>query len=100
MTNAVAVTIAPDVYYDPWDLGLNADPYPMFTRLRAEAPLYYNEVHDFYAVSRFADVNQALIDHQTFSSARGVVLEIDAAIFSSSSAVRGWDTMPALPRTG
>lgn len=76
MKNAVATTTTPDVYYDPWDVGLNTDPYPMFTRLRAEAPLYYNEVHDFYAVSRFEDVNAALIDHKTFSSARGVVLEI------------------------
>ncbi len=76
MKNAVAATTTQDVYYDPWDVALNADPYPMFARLRAEAPLYYNEVHDFYAVSRFEDVNAALIDHKTFSSARGVVLEI------------------------
>lgn len=65
-----------DLYYDPWHAELNADPYPMFKRLRNESPLYYNEVHDFYAVSRFDDVNRALVDHQTFSSARGVVLEI------------------------
>ncbi|GAA2566945.1 cytochrome P450 [Mycolicibacterium diernhoferi] len=64
------------LYYDPWDTDLNADPYPMFGRLRAEAPLYYNEAHDFYAVSRFEDVNRALVDHATFSSARGAVLEI------------------------
>lgn len=64
------------LYYDPWDTDLNADPYPMFGRLRAEAPLYYNEAHDFYAVSRFDDVNRALVDHATFSSARGAVLEI------------------------
>ena len=63
------------VYYDPWDADLNADPYPMFKRLRDDAPLYYNEPHDFYAVSRFDDVNRALVDHQTFSSAKGVVLE-------------------------
>ncbi|MET0700867.1 MAG: cytochrome P450 [Mycobacterium sp.] len=65
-----------DVYYDPWDIELNADPYPMFQRLRDTAPLYYNAEHDFYALSRFEDVNRALVDHQTFSSARGVVLEI------------------------
>lgn len=65
-----------DVYYDPWDVGLNADPYAMFRRIRDEAPLYYNEAHDFYAVSRFDDVNRVLVDHKTFSSARGVVLEI------------------------
>jgi cytochrome P450 len=65
-----------DVYYDPWEPELNADPYPMFKRLRDTAPLYYNEPHDFYALSRFDDVNRALVDNQTFSSARGVVLEI------------------------
>ena len=63
-------------HYDPWDPDLNADPYPMFKRLRDEAPLYYSEAHDFYALSRFDDVNRALFDHQTFSSAKGVVLEI------------------------
>lgn len=64
------------LYYDPWHAGLNADPYPMFKRFRDEAPLYYNETHDFYALSRFDDVNRTLVDHRTFSSARGVVLEI------------------------
>jgi cytochrome P450 len=65
-----------DVRYDPYDLELNADPYPMFARIREEAPLYYNPEHDFYAVSRFDDVNKAAFDHATFSSARGAVLEI------------------------
>ncbi|QNJ90872.1 cytochrome P450 [Mycolicibacterium fluoranthenivorans] len=64
------------VYYDPWDPALNANPYPMFKRFRDEAPLYHNEIHDFYAVSRFDDVNRALVDHASFSSARGAVLEI------------------------
>lgn len=62
--------------YDPWDAELNADPYPMFKRFRDEAPLYFNEVHDFYAVSRFDDASRVLVDHQSFSSARGAVLEI------------------------
>jgi cytochrome P450 len=65
-----------DVYFDPYDVELNADPYPMFRRLRDEQPLYYNAQHDFYALSRFADVNKALVDYQTFSSARGAIVEI------------------------
>ncbi|WP_039823066.1 cytochrome P450 [Nocardia testacea] len=70
-------TSAPsDVYYDPYDVELNADPYPMFKRLREERPLYYNETHDFFALSRFADVNAALIDKDTFSSARGAIIEL------------------------
>jgi cytochrome P450 len=72
----VTVSATSDIYFDPYDVGLNADPYPMFRRLREEAPLYYNAQHDFYAVSRFADVNKALVDHETFSSARGAIIEL------------------------
>ena len=64
------------VYFDPYNVEINADPYPTFARLREEAPLYYNEEFDFYALSRFADVNKALIDHETFSSARGAIIEL------------------------
>lgn len=64
------------VYFDPYDVDINADPYPSFARLRDEAPLYYNEQYDFYALSRFADVNKALVDHETYSSARGAIVEL------------------------
>ena len=64
------------LYYDPYDVGINADPYPVYRRLREEAPLYYNEEHDFYAVSRFADVERGLKDHQTFISSKGGILEL------------------------
>ena len=64
------------VRFDPYDVELIADPYPMFARLRDEAPLYYNAEYDFFALSRFADVNKALVDHTTFSSARGAILEL------------------------
>ena len=70
------MTVSTDVCYDPYDVGLNADPYPMFRRLREEAPLYYNAQHDFYALSRFTDVSKGLVDHETFSSARGAILEL------------------------
>jgi cytochrome P450 len=72
----VTVSASPDVYFDPYDVELNADPYPMFKRLREEAPLYYNAQHDFYAVSRYADVCEALVDHETYSSARGAIVEL------------------------
>ncbi len=64
------------VYYDPYDVSINADPYPTFARLRDEAPLYYNATHDFYALSRYEDVEAGLRDWQTFSSARGGILEL------------------------
>ena len=52
----------PAVYYDPYDVDINADPYPTYARLREEAPVYYNDVHDFWALSRHADVEKGLLD--------------------------------------
>jgi cytochrome P450 len=65
-----------EVHYDPYDVEIDADPYPTFARLRDEAPLYYNEPYDFYAVSRFADVESGLKDWRTYSSSRGGILEL------------------------
>ena len=49
---------ADELYYDPYSVELNMNPYPVFARIREEAPLYYNDKHDFYALSRFDDVNK------------------------------------------
>ncbi|MBV8966900.1 MAG: cytochrome P450 [Mycobacteriaceae bacterium] len=71
------MTIAADpVYYDPYDVEITADPYPTFTRLRDEAPIYYNERYDFWALSRHADVEKALADWETFSNIRSDILEL------------------------
>ena len=65
-----------DVYYDPFDFEIDTDPYPIWKRLRDERSLYYNERYDFYALSRFEDVERALVEWRTYSSARGTVLEL------------------------
>ncbi|MCV7317057.1 cytochrome P450 [Mycolicibacillus parakoreensis] len=72
----MTASITDEAHYDPYDTELNKDPYPMFRRLREEAPLYYNREHDFYALSRFDDVHAAFQDFETFSSAKGAILEI------------------------
>jgi cytochrome P450 len=63
-------------YYDPYDVTINADPYAAFQALRNEAPVYYNDVHDFWALSRFDDIDRAIRDHGTFISGRGGILEL------------------------
>lgn len=65
-----------ELYYDPYDIGINADPYPVLRRLRDEAPLYFNERYGFYALSRYEDLERALVDRDTFISGRGNVLEL------------------------
>ncbi|MCK9898158.1 cytochrome P450 [Frankia sp. AgB32] len=72
----MSVSTGPEIYYDPYDAGIDADPYPVWRRLRDETPLYYNEKFDFYALSRFADVDPALADWATYRSGKGSVLEL------------------------
>src|SRR5262245_21560663 len=56
------VTQTSNVYFDPFDEDIKADPYALYARLRDDAPLYYNERHNFFAVSRFEDVERVLTD--------------------------------------
>jgi cytochrome P450 len=64
------------VYWDPFDREIAEDPYPIYRRMRAESPLFYNDRYDFFALSRADDVDRSLTDWRTFSSARGPILEV------------------------
>ena len=65
-----------ELYYDPFDHAIDDDPYPVWKRMRAEAPLYFNEKYEFYALSRYEDVARALPDWQTYRSGRGTTADI------------------------
>ncbi|NGN94254.1 cytochrome P450 [Nocardioides sp. KC13] len=64
--------------FDPYDYDFHEDPYPVYTRLRDEAPLYHNATDDFWALSRHADVHAAVKDDVTFSNRMGVSLDASA----------------------
>lgn len=63
-------------HWDPYDHDLRIHPYDSWKKLRDEAPVYYNEKWDFYALSRFDDVLAASVDTETFSSAYGITLDM------------------------
>jgi cytochrome P450 len=63
------------VTFSPYDYQVHEDPYPVYARLRAEAPLYRNDEQDFWALSRHADVTAAFRDPGRFSNANGVSLD-------------------------
>jgi cytochrome P450 len=65
-----------DLSYDPYTAINDPDPYPLYKRLRDEAPLYYNEQYDFYAVSRYEDCERGLVDAKRYISGRGGILEL------------------------
>jgi cytochrome P450 len=70
-------TTAPDtLYYDPYDIEIDRDPHPLWKRFRDEAPLWYNDRLEFWMLSRFADVEQAMKDWDTYRSGQGSTLDI------------------------
>ncbi|MBW8711177.1 MAG: cytochrome P450, partial [Mycobacterium sp.] len=90
------MTITPDtdVYYDPYHIDIVNDPYPVYARLREEAPIYYNERYDFWAISRYADVEKALADWETFSNSRGDILELIQSDFDMPKGVMMMEDPP------
>ena len=65
-----------DLSYDPYTAINNFDPYPLYKRMRDEAPLYYNDEYDFFAVSRYEDCERGLVDAKRFISGKGGILEL------------------------
>jgi cytochrome P450 len=82
------------VYFDPYDVEINADPYPTYERLRDEAPIYHNERYDFWALSRHEDVQRALANWQVFSSSHGDLLDIMRAGIEMPKGVVMWEDPP------
>jgi cytochrome P450 len=63
------------VRFDPYAWDVHEDPYPVYRRLRDEAPCYHDAERGFWALSRHADVLAAFLDPERFSSTKGVALE-------------------------
>ena len=61
----------PKVVFDPFSEEFFNSPFEIYRRMREEAPLYYDEKEDFYALTRHEDVAAAFKDFETYSSARG-----------------------------
>ncbi|HZU45695.1 MAG TPA: cytochrome P450 [Mycobacterium sp.] len=83
-----------EVYYDPYDVNIVNNPYPVYARLREEAPIYYNERYDFWALSRHADVDKALANWETFSNSRGDILELIQSDFDMPPGVMMFQDPP------
>jgi cytochrome P450 len=72
----MTVTSDSDIYYDPFNKEIDKDPHGVWKRMRDEAPLYRNEKHGFWALTRYDDVERGLVDWDTFRSGKGSVLEV------------------------
>ena len=63
------------IEFNPYAYEVHEDPYPFYTQLRVEAPVYRNEDLDFWAIARHADVLAAFKDVKRFSNRFGVSID-------------------------
>lgn len=61
--------------FSPYDYAFHEDPYPLYKRLREEAPVYHNPDVEFWALSRHADVLEGFRDTKAFSNVQGVSID-------------------------
>ncbi len=64
------------VEFDPYSDDYFNSPFETYRRMRDEAPVYYNAKYDFYALTRYEDVAPAYKDFATYSSARGITIDM------------------------
>lgn len=65
------MAVRDDLVYSPFSKAIFDDPYPVYRRLRDEAPIYRDPDDRWWVISRFDDVAESLRDWQTFSSREG-----------------------------
>lgn len=83
-----------DIYYDPIDFAIDDDPYPVWKRMRDEAPLYHNDKYGFYALTRYDDVIAGLYNWETFRSGRGTILDVILSDMKVPSGLVLWEDPP------
>lgn len=70
------MTLAPTrLEYDPFSNDFKADPFPVYARMMSDAPVYYSEKWNWWALSRFDDVRAAALDTETFRSFEGIDID-------------------------
>ncbi|MCA8931766.1 MAG: cytochrome P450, partial [Rhodospirillaceae bacterium] len=61
--------------FDPYSPAFDADPFPAYKTLRDEYPCFWSEAAGMWVYSRHADILTALNDWETYSSAKGNLVD-------------------------
>jgi cytochrome P450 len=61
--------------FDPYSPEVDANPFPLYARLRDEFPCFWSEEARMWILSRYADVYATLNDWKTWSSAKGNLMD-------------------------
>jgi cytochrome P450 len=64
------------VVFDPYSEDFFYSPYETYRRMRDESPVYFSEKYDFWALTRYDDVADAIKDFESYSSVKGITLDM------------------------
>lgn len=70
--------------FDPYSPAIHRDPFPLYKILRDEHPAYYSEAGGCWVLSRYHDVVAAVLDYETFSSAKGNIIDDSPARYGAT----------------
>jgi cytochrome P450 len=91
------VTACPVAHgYDPLDPSTVLDPYPTFNRLRDEGPVFYLPDLDHYIITRYDDIEQVLLDRETWSAANASSPLIPVCASAQEVLAAGFHRVPTL----
>ena len=74
-TELAARVLDPELY--------STDPHPLFARLRAEAPVAWNDERGFWVLTRHADVSHVGSHHDEFCASKGILVDEIGASYES-----------------
>src|SRR4249920_376719 len=72
---AMSISTSRLMEYDPFSQEFQADPFPVYRWMRDEAPVFYSEKWNWWALSRFDDVRAAALDPETYLSFEGIDID-------------------------
>lgn len=85
------------IHFDPLAPAQLADPYPLYARLREESPVFYDEEHDLWVVTRYDDVQAIVRDPAAFSSENAVRSSVKPFPEPVQAVLaKGWPLTPTL----
>lgn len=70
--------------FDPYAPEVHRNPFPLYATLRDQHPAYYSEPGSCWVLSRYADIVSAALDTETFSSAKGNIIDDSPARYGAT----------------
>ena len=64
-----------DIRFNPYDPTFDADPFPVYRRLREDAPCFWSEDARMWVLTRYEDISRALVDWRSYSSSKGNLMD-------------------------